>query len=193
MSRFIFRTPKPTVAPEDPSGGFLLELLITNGAPFKDHWAYWVRSHDDPDIGVKIHATGDVRNGFEFEIKRSENLRTTEDIPTTRVPLQWLDVQHFDERAMLNDGKYVIHQTPVCQFESIVYKVKAPGKSLNSVDGKVSMQQYTFEYWADSGGLGDTRKKNHSERLPNMDCGVRPTALRGQNTGEMCCGLPKRD
>ncbi|KAL5688554.1 hypothetical protein EMGR_000714 [Emarellia grisea] len=72
----------PTVAEQGPPGAFLVELLIYNGHPFKDHWAYWVRSHTDKDLGVKIHATGDVRNGFEFEIKRSSNFRTNELPPT---------------------------------------------------------------------------------------------------------------
>jgi len=68
-----------------------------------------VCSQNDPDIGVKIHATGDVRNGFEFEIKWSETLRTTEDMPTTRIPLQWVDAENFDERAMLNNGEYQVN------------------------------------------------------------------------------------
>ncbi|KAF3022275.1 hypothetical protein E8E15_007404 [Penicillium rubens] len=125
--------PKPAVSLKGPTGAFLVELLIWNGSPFKDHWAYFVQSHADPHIGVKIHATGNVRSGFEFEIKRSENLQTTDDIPSTRVPLQWVDAEYFDEKAMLNDGKYEVDHSPVCPFESSVYQIKAPGKSLNTV------------------------------------------------------------
>ncbi|KAJ5950333.1 uncharacterized protein N7479_008746 [Penicillium vulpinum] len=124
---------KPTVSPTGPTGAFMVELLIWNGSPFNDHWAYFVRSRADPNIGVKIHATGNVRNGFEFKIKRSENLQTTDDIPSTRVPLQWLDAGYFDETTMLNDGKYKIDNMPVCRFERSVYAIKAPGKSLNTV------------------------------------------------------------
>ncbi|KAJ5360792.1 hypothetical protein N7517_009983 [Penicillium concentricum] len=115
------------------TGAFMVELLIWNGSPFKDHWAYFVRSRADPDIGVKIHATGNVRSGFKFEIKRSENLQTTDDIPSTRVPLQWVEEKYFDEKAMLNDGEYKVDNTPVCRFESSVYEIEAPGKSLNTV------------------------------------------------------------
>ncbi|CDM28464.1 hypothetical protein DTO013E5_1074 [Penicillium roqueforti] len=124
---------KPAVSPTGPSGTFMVELLIYNGSPFKNHWAYFVRSHEDPDIGVKIHATGNVRSGFEFEIKRSENLQITDDIPSTRVPLQWVDADYFDEKAMLNDGEYKIDNAPVCLFEKSAYEVKAPGKTLNSI------------------------------------------------------------
>ncbi|CAI7627874.1 unnamed protein product [Penicillium glandicola] len=124
---------KPVVSLTGPTGAFMVELLIWNGSPFKDHWAYFVRSHADPDVGVKIHATGNVRSGFEFEIKRSENFQTTEDIPSTRVPLQWVDAKYFDGKAMLNNGKYKIDNAPVCRFEESVYRIKAPGKSLNTV------------------------------------------------------------
>lgn len=129
---------KPAVSPTGPSGTFMVELLIYNGSPFKNHWAYFVRSHEDPDIGVKIHATGNVRSGFEFEIKRSENLQITDDIPSTRVPLQWVDADYFDEKAMLNDGEYKIDNAPVCLFEKSAYEVKAPGKTLNSISDGVS-------------------------------------------------------
>ncbi|KAJ5428734.1 hypothetical protein N7445_010188 [Penicillium cf. griseofulvum] len=95
---------KPAVSRTGPTGAFVVELLIWNGSPFKDHWAYFVRSHADPDIGLKIHATGNVRSGFEFEIKRSENLRTTDDVPSKRVLLQLVDEMYFDEKAMLNNG-----------------------------------------------------------------------------------------
>ncbi|CAG8908373.1 unnamed protein product [Penicillium egyptiacum] len=133
MNTSISPYPKPAVSLTGPTGAFMVELLIWNGSPFKDHWAYFVRSHADPDIGVKIHATGNVRSGFEFEIKRSENLLSTDDVPSTRVPLQWVDMKYFDQKAMLNDGKYEIDHTPVCPFERSVYEIKAPGKSLNTV------------------------------------------------------------
>lgn len=117
----------------------MVELLIWNGSPFKDHWAYFVGSHADPNIGVKIHATGNVRSGFEFEIKRSENLQTTDDIPSTRVPLQWVDAKYFEEKAMFNDGEYKIDHMPVCGFERSAYEIKAPGKILNTIRDGVSL------------------------------------------------------
>lgn len=117
----------------------MVELLIYNGSPFKDHWAYYVRSHTEVDIGVRIHATGDVRNGFKFEVKRSHDLTNTLDIPTKRVPLQWVDAQHFDEEVMLNWGVEKIDERPVCGFEACAYKPKAPGRTLNAVADKVRL------------------------------------------------------
>ncbi|RYO76717.1 hypothetical protein DL766_004165 [Monosporascus sp. MC13-8B] len=128
----------PNVTGTGPAGAFLVELLIYNGAPFKDHWAYWVRSHNNPDIGVLIHATGDVKNGFKFEVKRSHDFQATGNRPTKRIPLQWVDARHFSEKAMFNGGKRKVDYIPVCGFEASVHKIKAPGKTLNAVDDSVS-------------------------------------------------------
>ncbi|RAQ73936.1 hypothetical protein AFCA_005462 [Aspergillus flavus] len=126
----------PIVVSEGPAGAYLVELLIFNGWPFKDHWAYWVRSHSDPDIGVQLHATGDVRNGFVFQIKRNYDFHDdNSERPSTRIPLQWIDGKFFDERAMMNNGVFTLDDVPVCGFEASVYKVKAPEKSLNTVTG----------------------------------------------------------
>ncbi|RAK90754.1 hypothetical protein BO79DRAFT_109556, partial [Aspergillus costaricaensis CBS 115574] len=121
----------PTVPPTGPKDSLLLELHIFNGHPFKDHWAYWISSPVDPLIGDKIHATGDVRNGFIFEIKRRHDLRTSPDIPTKRFPLQWVDGRYFDQKLM--EGPERIENVPGCAFERILYEAKVPGKSLNSV------------------------------------------------------------
>lgn len=93
-----------------------------------------MRSESDPDLEVKIHATGDVRNGFEFEIKRSENLQQTDDVPSSRTPLQWIDAEHLDLKAMLNNGEYNIDHVPVCALEKSVHTIQPPGKGLNKVD-----------------------------------------------------------
>ncbi|CAG8139100.1 unnamed protein product [Penicillium salamii] len=128
----------PAVAPSGPPGAFLVELLIYNGAPFKDHWSYWVRSHQDPDLGVLIHAAGDVRNGFRFEIKRGHDFQATGNLPTKRIPLQWVGKEFFIEKAMFNSGQYKVDQTPVCYFEASAHKVKVPEKTLRAVDDKVT-------------------------------------------------------
>lgn len=129
-------TKPPFVAVTGPAGAFMVELLIYNGAPFKDHWAYWVRSHRNPDIGVLIHAAGDVKNGFKLEFKRSHDFHSTGNHPTKRVPLQWVGKEYFDEKLMFNDGKHKLDYVPVCAFETSAYKVKAPEKTLNAVDDK---------------------------------------------------------
>lgn len=72
---------------DGPPGAFLVELLIYNGFPFMDHWAYFVRSHHSSSLGVRIHATGAVNVGFDLEIQRMHNVDTYEDKPYKRIPL----------------------------------------------------------------------------------------------------------
>ncbi|EFY85938.1 hypothetical protein MAC_08021 [Metarhizium acridum CQMa 102] len=88
---------------------------------------------NDPDIGVQLHATGDVRNGFSLELKRNHDLKDTGNIPSSRIPLQWVDGRYFDEKAMLNNGTHKLDTVPVCMFEASASKVHAPGKTLNSM------------------------------------------------------------
>lgn len=134
----------PVVASSGPPGAFLVELLIYNGAPFKDHWAYWVRSHQDPSLGVLMHAAGDVRNGFRFEIKRSHDFRATGNLPTKRIPLQWVGKEFFDERAMFNSGRHKVDQNPVCYFEASAHKVKVPEKTLRAIDDRVRLPKCIY-------------------------------------------------
>lgn len=125
---------RPVVAPEGPAGARLVELAVYNGAPFADHWAYFVRPGAGPagaaTAGVLINAVGDVATGFAMELERSHDPAARP--PTTRIPLQWVDGAHFDEPAMLNRGVPVTDAAPVCGFEASACKVPPPEKSLNS-------------------------------------------------------------
>jgi hypothetical protein len=112
----------------------MVELLAFNGAPFKDHWAYFVRSHADDDMGVVLHATGDVMNGFRLEIKRSHDLAVDVNRPTSRIPLQWVDGKYFEEQKMLNYGLPKFDDMPFCDFEASAFKVRPPGPTLNRVN-----------------------------------------------------------
>ncbi|KAJ5112411.1 hypothetical protein N7532_000456 [Penicillium argentinense] len=114
------------IAPEGPLESLKVELLIYNGWHFKDHWAYCIR------------ATGDVMNGFRFEIERFYNLRNSPDHPTKTVPLQWVDGYYFDEKSMPNNGEYKIDNSTVCHFEASTYKANAPERTLNAVSNAVT-------------------------------------------------------
>ncbi|KAK2764013.1 hypothetical protein FQN54_009632 [Arachnomyces sp. PD_36] len=132
----------PPVASTGPTGSLLVKLLIFNGAPFMDHWAYWVRSsRSDSKKGILMHAVGDVRDGFVLEIHRSYDFDDDDSMspPDKRIPLQWVDAKYLDEKAMFNDwGEHKLDDTPVCEFEGSALKVKAPEKSLNPVDDRVN-------------------------------------------------------
>lgn len=127
----------PVVSPTGPEGAFLVELMMYNGSPFKDHWAYWISSRVNPDVGVAMDAAGDVRSGFEFQIRRNLDLTDSSNQPWKRVPLQWVDGKHFDEARMFNGGEFKVDTVPVCGFEASAHKVKVPEKSLNSVEEMV--------------------------------------------------------
>ncbi|KLU84802.1 hypothetical protein MAPG_03838 [Magnaporthiopsis poae ATCC 64411] len=123
----------PAVANSGPPGSLLVELLIFNGHPFKDHWAYFVPSRGDADVGVQMHAAGDVRTGFTFQIHRSHDFDRTGGRPMKRIPLQCIDPRFLDEAAMFNSGSDKIDSAPVCPFEASAAQVQVPEKSLNSV------------------------------------------------------------
>lgn len=138
------RPSPPVVAAHGPPRALLLELVVYNGAPFKDHWAYFVRSSYNPSAGVMIHATGDVRNGFQLQIKRSYDFASTSTVPTSRTPLQWIDGRFLDEGAMLHNGNYKNDDRPVCGFEGSLCKIKVPEKSLNTTSQNVSEVPYVL-------------------------------------------------
>lgn len=96
-----------------------------------------VSSHANPDVGVAMDAAGDVRSGFEFQIRRNPDLADSSNQPWKRVPLQWMDEKHFDKARMFNGGEFKVDTVPVCGFEASAHKVKVPEKSLNSVEEMV--------------------------------------------------------
>ncbi|ORY59197.1 uncharacterized protein BCR38DRAFT_399443 [Pseudomassariella vexata] len=104
-----------------------------------------------PDVGVVIHATGAVSQGFEFEIKRNYDFRATSTLSMKRIQLQWVNGRHFDEEVMLNGGKHKIDHVPVCGFEASVHKVQVPGKILNRVEQNAAtgkkIRQRDFQTW----------------------------------------------
>ncbi|KAL4881666.1 hypothetical protein BJY04DRAFT_188554 [Aspergillus karnatakaensis] len=129
----------PTVAVTAPPGSFLIELLVYNGAPFADHWAYFVRSNKDPNIGVLVEAAGNPLTGFWIEIKRGHNITPggDNDVPTKRVPLQWLGQEHVDEMVLEDTAVFEQGQRPACSLEQSLLKTKAPEKSLRPVQDRV--------------------------------------------------------
>ncbi|KAJ5378476.1 hypothetical protein N7509_011595 [Penicillium cosmopolitanum] len=124
----------PEVTLTGPQGALMVVLLTYNGSPFKDHWAYFVESRRDPEVGVMIQANGDVLNGFSVEIDRNHDLRSAHKQPNAKIPLQWVDGEHFDEKAMFNNGQHITDQISRCHFEDSACKMNAPSKSLNAVN-----------------------------------------------------------
>lgn len=128
----------PAVVDEAPSSeAFLVELLTFNGSPFRDHWAYWVPSPNDPDVGIFMHASGDVARGFQFEIVRNLSLGDGQ-LPTKRIRLQWVNGKHFAGSMRIREHNKSDH-VPACSFEHSAHKVSVPEKSLNTVGANVRL------------------------------------------------------
>ncbi|KPA37637.1 hypothetical protein FLAG1_09549 [Fusarium langsethiae] len=123
--------PRPVVPEDGPPGALLLHFVIHSGGSFKNHWGYFVRSDYTPNIGTIVHVVGDVKDGFEFEVKRNHDFETASPRPLHIIPLQWVNGKYFND-AMLNDGRQELDDKPVYDFERSVYKVKPPVGSLNS-------------------------------------------------------------
>ncbi|TLD24184.1 hypothetical protein PspLS_06699 [Pyricularia sp. CBS 133598] len=68
-------TVKPAVSAMGSPGSLLAELHLFNGHLVKDHWAYLIRTSEAPDLGLKIHAAGDFRTGFEAVVPLRERRR----------------------------------------------------------------------------------------------------------------------
>ena len=88
---------RPSVPLTGRHGAFLVELVTYNNHPFKNHWAFFVRGHGSPDCGVYLHAKGDVRMGFNLEVRRSFDFKYTRR-PADRILLQWVDVRTLTRR-----------------------------------------------------------------------------------------------
>lgn len=129
----------PVVDIQSSPDAFMVELLIIyNPYPNKNHWAFFIQSHLDPDIGAVIHATGSTKSGFKFEIKRYYNFKKGNS-DGKRIPLQLIDGANIDEKAMLNNKKYKLDSTPVCRFEMSVFKVAPPKRDQYIINSSVSL------------------------------------------------------
>ncbi|KAK4203151.1 hypothetical protein QBC40DRAFT_318501 [Triangularia verruculosa] len=127
-----------TVAPpalNRPRTGYILvSLAIYNGYPFKDHWAFFLRQSSSASNGILVHAEGNVRDGFIFEIKRNHDFAVTGNVPAL-IDLHWVDGRFFNQ-GMWNNGHHRVERpgVPTCPFELSVARAPAPRRSLNPVE-----------------------------------------------------------
>ncbi|KAI0111285.1 hypothetical protein GGR51DRAFT_72408 [Nemania sp. FL0031] len=52
-----------------------ISLIIYKSPFFPAHWAMWVPSEANQDIGKRIHIEGDVANGFKLSFNRNYNIK----------------------------------------------------------------------------------------------------------------------
>jgi hypothetical protein len=133
------RPAPPVIDGNGPAGALLLELLVYNGAPFNDHWAYFLRSSSNSNIGVYMDAQGDVRNGFDLQVKRQHDVSQESPQPSSQIPLQWIEGRFANEHTIPDGEDGTGYQLkPMSNFERSILKVKAPTKTLNAVAQTVS-------------------------------------------------------
>jgi hypothetical protein len=112
-----------------------LFLIVYKSPLFPAHWSLWIPSLSNPDIGERIHVTGDVHSGFEHEFVRNYNL--TADTRTHVVILVGeVDNEYaIDDDADLKDEVEVAEErdkSPRDRIEEIALEIPAPGPSMNS-------------------------------------------------------------
>jgi hypothetical protein len=87
-----------------------------------------------------------------LKLSATIDLRSADKQPTAKIPLQWVDEEHFDQKAMFDNDQHIIDQNPRCRFEWSVFKINAPSKSLNAVNETVSctlpVQLFPFSFIA---------------------------------------------
>ncbi|KAK3385272.1 hypothetical protein B0H63DRAFT_472640 [Podospora didyma] len=127
----------PVVAATGPAGFLRVDLLVYNGHPFKDHMALAVRHPTKKNIVNIIHASGSVKTGFTFEVKRYWDITMSGSPPTEQIPLMWVDPKYFDDKMWNGNAKKRDSAARLCEFEKSCYKEPAPPKSLNAVDDTV--------------------------------------------------------
>lgn len=128
----------------------LVFLLVYNGWPFADHWEYFIPSApstNDTNIGTVIQAKGNVRDGFELEIRRAWDLNQEGCVPDEKVGLGWVGEGLFEglssglKGEARDDGgergdETGVGKGPVFEFERYLFKVPAPEKTLRRVGGE---------------------------------------------------------
>ncbi|PSN68872.1 hypothetical protein BS50DRAFT_572057 [Corynespora cassiicola Philippines] len=54
-----------------------IHILVYSSPLFPAHWSLCIPHVDDPDIGTRIHVSGDAAPGYETAFERNYNLSTT--------------------------------------------------------------------------------------------------------------------
>lgn len=102
-------------------------LLIYNSSLFPAHWALWIPSAIDPDIGKLLQASGDAVSCFQKDFERNYDIRT---ITGRHQILQIAEV--LDQYVIDVEGEesQSTDQTAYDYLEEIARSVPAPARIL---------------------------------------------------------------
>ncbi|KAF2013355.1 hypothetical protein BU24DRAFT_442470 [Aaosphaeria arxii CBS 175.79] len=119
-----------------------INLLIYNSPLFPAHWSLWLPSAADPNIGKRIHVTGDSAFGFETVFERNYNLAAT------RRRYQIVPLAQVLEHHVANDegdSGPSSDNTARDYVEQVALSVPAPGPSLVSASSSGPRQRVAIQ------------------------------------------------
>lgn len=143
-------------------------LIVYNSRLFPAHWAIWIPSQSDPDIGRIINAAGDVLTGFDITFERNYDI-TAETRPHQVISLG--QVGDGDVIDVPGDGSHRVEsesQGDLVAWDSIEeagLSTPAPVKSLRPVSS-VCHFFYSFLLWLGLMSL------NHSRHTLELNSGT---------------------
>ncbi|KAL2683282.1 hypothetical protein Neosp_007752 [[Neocosmospora] mangrovei] len=111
-------------------------LIVYNSRLFPAHWAIWIPSQSDPNVGKIVNAAGDVLTGFDITFERNYNI-SAESRPHQLISLG--NVQDGHVVDVPGDGRYRVESQS--QGDLVAYDLieeaglntPAPVKSLRSI------------------------------------------------------------
>ncbi|KAF3391177.1 hypothetical protein DPV78_010916 [Talaromyces pinophilus] len=108
-------------------------LIIYKSPLFPAHWSLWIPSVANPNIGKRIHVTGDVKSGFEHEFVRNYDLRSETRTHVVILMGEVEDKYVADDDEDLRREEWVEERdkSPRDQMEEVAIKIPAPGPSMN--------------------------------------------------------------
>ncbi|OAA55561.1 hypothetical protein SPI_08245 [Niveomyces insectorum RCEF 264] len=106
-----------------------LHLIVYHRALFKAHWALFIPSVGDPNLGRSIHAVGDARTGFQVTFGRNYDVATT-GRSHSLIFLGYVDAAYIDDASTSGDGSHTTDHVPKDRIEDYAASVPAPGPSL---------------------------------------------------------------
>jgi hypothetical protein len=122
--------------------------IVVYASPlFPAHWAVWIPSLAGPDIGKRIHVSGDVHKGFEHGFERNYNLAGTGRAHTL-IPIGEVGEDYVTDTPL--DGQLSVDRIPRDQLERVALTIPAPGPSMNSASrSAVGCQLTLFQLLSD--------------------------------------------
>ncbi|TGJ79164.1 hypothetical protein E0Z10_g9601 [Xylaria hypoxylon] len=102
-------------------------LIIYKSPLFPAHWALWIPSEADPNIGKRIHAEGDAATGFRLSFDRNYDIRQESRKHETLVVAK-VGAGHLIDTP--GNGVNSVDTEPMDAVETVAAKVLTPGTSL---------------------------------------------------------------